>query len=339
MAEAGAPSGRGARALILGVSGTALTADERAFLREADPWGFILFARNIEAPGQVAALTGALREAVGRDAPILIDQEGGRIARLRAPHWREWPAPEVDGDAGGAEALSLRYRIIAQELRAVGVDVNCMPILDVPGVGTHPIIDTRVLARDPATIAERGRAVCAGLMAGGVLPVLKHMPGHGRAQADSHEALPRVVAAHAHLVETDFAPFRALADQPLGMTAHVVYDAIDPDRAATVSPPCLRAIREEIGFDGCLMTDDIGMGALSGSVADRARASLDAGCDLVLHCNGEMAEMEALAGVVPLLEGRARDRADGALARRTGPDGENLAALEARYRRATGRAA
>jgi len=328
-----------ARAAIFGTGGPVLEAAERAFFAEADPWGFILFARNVETPDQLRRLTGDLRSAVGRDAPVLIDQEGGRVARLRPPQWRGWAPAEADAGRGGAEALRLRYRIIAAELRAAGIDVNCMPILDLPGPGCHPIIDDRVLGRSVDEIAERGAAVCDGLMAGGVVPVIKHLPGHGRAGADSHEGLPEVDASLAALRETDFAPFRALADQPLGMTAHIRCGAIDAERPATLSPAAILLIREEIGFDGCLMTDDISMGALAGPVAARAEAALAAGCDVVLHCNGEIAEMEAVAGAVPALTEAAAARAARAEAARGAPGPFDMAEALARYCALTGEAA
>lgn len=332
-------------AAIYGLSGPDLAPQEAAFFRDADPWAFILFARNVSDPAQLDRLTGRLREVAGRDAPILIDQEGGRVQRLRPPHWRQWQdvlhlfgsvSDASVGEARALEAVRLRYRIIADELRAVGIDVNCAPVLDVPAPGGHEIIGARALGHTADQVARRGRAVCEGLLAGGVLPVVKHVPGHGRAPADSHLSLPRVSASREDLARVDFAPFRALADQALGMTAHVVYEAIDPQRCATLSPEVIAMIRREIGFDGLLMTDDLSMRALSGPMGDRARDALSAGCDIVLHCNGDLAEMEAIAASVPALSGRAADRAATAEAARHAPDAENIAAADARYRALTG---
>ncbi|MEL6220036.1 MAG: glycoside hydrolase family 3 protein [Pseudomonadota bacterium] len=317
-------------AVIFGLAGLELTADERAFFSEVDPWGFILFARNIETPEQVRALTSALREAVGREAPVLIDQEGGRVARLRPPHWRDWPVPLVDAEAG-EERLRLRYRLIAAELAAIGIDVDCAPMLDLPVEGTHPIIADRVLGRDPEAVARAGRVVAEALLAGGVLPIIKHIPGHGRAVVDSHDMLPAASAPRETLATTDFAPFRALADLPMAMTGHVVFEAIDPDRPATLSPACIAAIRDEIGFDGLLITDDLSMHALSGPMEARCSGALAAGCDLLLHCNGKRPEMDSVAAEAPELMGRAAERAATALSWRRAPDGADLEALAARY--------
>lgn len=307
-----------------------LSAAERAFFAQANPWGFILFARNVESPDQLARLTGALRESVGWDAPVLVDQEGGRVQRLRPPHWRDW-LPMLDEAASlapeqRARGLWLRARLIAAELRAVGIDVNCAPVLDLASHDTHPVIRNRCLGGDPAEVARLGRAVAEGLLDGGVLPVVKHMPGQGRAALDSHVALPLVTADRGEL-EADFAPFRALADLPIAMTAHVVYRALDP-MPATQSPAVIGLLRDLIGFDGLLLTDDLSMQALAGDFGDRARASLAAGCDIVLHCNGDPAEMAAVAAVVPELWGRRAERADAALALRRAPDGDAAALAE-----------
>jgi beta-N-acetylhexosaminidase len=323
------------RAAILGCAGPRLAPSERAFLAEADPWGLILFARNVETPDQLRALTGDLRAALGRDAPIFTDQEGGRVARLRGPHWRDWaPLPALARALAPAaldEALRLRFRLIAHELRAAGLDGDCMPIADVAQPDADPIIATRALGDEPGPVALRARAVADALLKGGVLPVVKHLPGHGRATADSHETLPAVDAPLDLLRRTDFAAFAALADLPLGMTAHVVYAALDPSGPATTSAPAIRAIREEIGFDGLLMTDDLSMKALSGGMAERARASLAAGCDVILHCNGDRAEMEAALSETPPLAGRARARAEAALAARRAPAPFDAAAAQARH--------
>lgn len=324
-----------ARAIILGCAGPRLSAGEAAFFRDADPWGFIVFARNVQDPDQLRALTAELREAVGRDAPILVDQEGGRVARLKPPHWREWPWMErmVEGlpEALADEALAIQFRAIAAELQAVGLDVNCMPIADVRFEETDGIISTRALGRTAATVARRGRIVADAMAAGGVLPVLKHLPGHGRATADSHLALPVVDASLEELRAHDFAAFRPLADLVMGMTAHIVYSAIDPEAPATQSPAGIRAIREELGFDGLLMTDDLSMNALAGGMAERAERSIAAGCDLILHCNGDMAEMEGALSATPRLEGRALARAERALAARRAPEPFDAEAADARF--------
>ncbi len=289
-------SGREPLAAIFGCSGTALSPDERSFFRDADPLGFILFARNIETPDQVRGLVTALRGAVGRDdAPVLIDQEGGRVARLGAPHWRKYPSARAIA-ALGEEAARLGARLIADDLAALGITVNCMPVLDLPAAEADPIIGDRAYGARPDGVIALARAVCAGLLAGGVLPVIKHMPGHGRATVDSHKDLPRVAAPLALLEAHDFAPFRALAQMPWAMTAHVVYTAIDPDDAATVSPRLIAGtIRGSIGFDGFLVSDDLSMQALAGPIGARARKALAAGCDAVLHCNGRMDEMIEVA--------------------------------------------
>ncbi|MEX5729386.1 beta-N-acetylhexosaminidase [Rhodovulum iodosum] len=323
----------GAGAFFSGCAGPVLSEAERRFFAEARPLGFILFDRNIEDPGQLRALTGALREAVGRDAPILIDQEGGRVQRMKPPYWRQWrPALEQmqSADPGrAARAMFLRSRLIAEELRAVGIDVNCAPVADLARRDTHPVLKNRCYGSDAVTVIGAARAVAEGLLAGGVLPVLKHIPGHGRGTLDSHMTLPRVSADRATLEAEDFAPFRALADLPMAMTAHIVYDAIDPDRAATVSPQAIGVIRDEIGFDGLLMSDDISMQALSGDMKRRTVAALRAGCDAVLHCNGDMAEMEAVAEEAGMLSEAGALRAAAALARRRPPAPAQAEALEA----------
>lgn len=321
-------------AVILGLSGTELTAGEAAFFRRADPWGFILFARNVDTPDQVRRLTASLRETVGRDAPILIDQEGGRVQRLRAPHWREWMAPLDEATATGPraeQALALRYRLIAHELRAVGIDANCAPCLDLARPETHPFLRNRCLGSDPATVAAIGRAAANGMLAGGVLPILKHMPGHGRGIADSHHDLPGTDAPLAELLTTDFAPFAALADLPLAMSAHMHYRQID-SQPGTTSAAITALIRHRIGFHGLLMTDDIGMNALSGTPATRAAAAIAAGCDVVLHCNGTLAEMEAVVTVAGPLSPPAQSRAARALTFRRPPDPVDIDALEADLR-------
>lgn len=323
----------GLSATILGCEDTVLGAFEAGFFAEAQPFGFILFARNVDTPDQLRRLTGDLREAVGRDVPILIDQEGGRVQRLRAPHWREWhPALDQVALAGpdhAARSMKLRARILAQELRDVGIDVNCIPLADVARDETHPILLNRLYGHDPATVAEISRAVADGLMQGGVLPVLKHLPGYGLGTVDSHETLPHVSAPREVLDQVDFAAFRPLTDLPIGMTAHIVYEAIESGVPVTLSPALITLIRDEIGFDGLLMTDDLSMGALPGPIEERAALARAAGCDIVLHCNGDSAEMEAVVGASGQLEGAAARRADAALAARTAPDPLDIGALEA----------
>jgi beta-N-acetylhexosaminidase len=322
-------------ATILGLEGPILEAEEALFFQIAQPWGFILFARNIESPDQLRRLTADLRGAVGRDAPILIDQEGGRVQRMRAPHWREWlpPLDQMDRLEGEAalRAMELRYRIIAAELRAVGIDVNCAPLADVARDVTHPVLLNRLYGRDPATVAAVARAVADGLLAGGVVPVLKHLPGYGLGAVDSHEDLPRVAAPREELEAVDFAAFRRLADLPLGMTAHIVYDAVDPDAPATLSPKAIRLIREDLGFAGLLMTDDLSMNALPGTIGARARGAIDAGCDLILHCNGKRGEMEDVLAEAGTLDADALARGEAALALRAGAEPLDIAAAEAEF--------
>jgi len=308
------------RAAIFGCAGLRLSAAERAFFTDADPWGFILFARNIDSPDQARALTDELRACVGRAAPVLVDQEGGRVARLRPPHWRAWRDVRamISGlaVAAAAEALRLRYRLIAAELRGVGVDVNCAPLLDVAQPGGAAFLRDRALGEDAATVARLGRAVRDGLEAGGVAPVIKHIPGHGRGDADSHLRLPVARADRAALDAVDFAAFRPHADAAMAMSAHVLYPALDPDACATFSPIVVEAIRRDIGFDGLLITDDIEMGALAGAMDARAARALAAGCDVVLHCSADMAGMQAVAAAAPPLCGRSLARAEAAMARR-----------------------
>ena len=312
------------KAVIFGCAGPSLSWDERAFFRDADPLGFILFKRNCENPRQVRALVQELRGAIGRaDAPVLIDQEGGRVARLQPPHWRSYPAPATLGALGGESArvaVRLVARLIADDLAGLGITVDCLPVLDVPQVGADPVIGDRAYAHDPAVVARLGRAACEGLLEGGVLPVIKHAPGHGRAQVDSHHALPRVTASRAELESTDFAPFRALAGMPWALTAHIVYSAVDAEAPATLSPLVIREIiRASMGFDGVLVSDDLSMNALGGPIGVRAARALAAGCDLALHCNGNPAEMVPIATEVSSLAPEARRRLDRAEARRHAP--------------------
>jgi beta-N-acetylhexosaminidase len=310
-------------AFITGLAGTRLTAKERSFLRDARPWGLILFKRNIITPEATIALINEFRDVVGRDAPVLIDQEGGRVSRLTPPHWPDYPPGaaygriyERDRDTGVAAAW-LGARLMAADLANLGITVDCLPVADVPALGADPIIGDRAYGIGVHQVVELAAAAAQGLMAGAVLPVLKHIPGHGRASVDSHLKLPIVDADRPSLEAVDFAAFRALADLPLGMTAHVVYAAIDSDRPATTSAIMVQdVIRGSIGFDGVLMTDDIAMGALSGTIGERTREAVAAGCDLVLHCNGHLDQMQQVAANIPVLEGAAMARATRALGAR-----------------------
>lgn len=323
---------------IYGCAGESLSPDEQAFFRQTRPWGFILFARNISSPAQVIALVAELRATVDDvNTPILIDQEGGRVARLKPPHWRQRPPAARfgalhDADPEAAkEATYLNARLIAHDLATLGINVDCLPVLDVPVPGAHDIIGDRAFAHDPHTIIELGRAQIDGLLDGGVLPVMKHIPGHGRAGSDSHLALPRVTATEAELSGSDFVTFRSLDGCPIAMTAHVVYESIDPQRPATTSPKVIRdVIRGEIGFTGLLMSDDLSMKALDGALSVRARAALFAGCDLVLHCNGDMDEMRDVASEVKPLDGLALKRSEQALAHLRVPAPFDAAAAEVR---------
>lgn len=310
-------------AAILGCAGLTLSKSERAFFRDAQPWGFILFARNVESPDQVRALTAELRDTVGRaDAPILIDQEGGRVARLRPPHWKPYPPGRAYGELAGNDPLLRREitrlggRLLAHDLASLGINVDCVPVLDVPDPEGHEIIGDRAYGQTPEDVALLGRAAAEGLIAGGVLPVIKHIPGHGRAKADSHLELPVVEASWDELDARDFAPFRALSDMPMAMTAHVIYTEVDRKRPATTSRSAFkRVIRGAIGFEGLVMSDDLSMKALAGSFRERAERSLAAGCDVVLHCNGDMTEMKAVLSGTGALKGKAGRRAAAALAR------------------------
>jgi beta-N-acetylhexosaminidase len=311
------------RAFISGLGGTTLSAAERSFLQASQPWGVILFSRNIENPVQLSRLTQSVREAVGRDAPVLVDQEGGRIQRLGPPHWPIYPPGAAYGEvydrdpAKGSRAAYLGAHLMAADLAAVGIDVDCLPIADVPVAGANSVIGDRAYGDTAEKVATIARCVADGLAECGVLPVLKHIPGHGRATIDSHGDLPIVETDRSALQATDFAAFRPLADLPLGMTAHVLYRAIDPLAPATTSATVVRdVIRDWLGFSGLLMSDDISMGALSGSLTERSRAAIAAGCDVVLHCSGKLDEMETVASAAPVLEGEAALRAESALARR-----------------------
>ena len=315
------------RAFITGISGTSLSADERAFIGAERPWGFILFKRNIETPRQVASLVDELKTCAGRqDAPVLIDQEGGRVQRLGPPHWPVYPAGSLFGalydeePALGLRAARLSARLIAVDLFDLGISVDCLPLADVPVAGADAVIGDRAYGTEPGKVAAIARAVTQGLAEGGILPVLKHIPGHGRATADSHLRLPTVNSPRNELENTDFAAFRPLADLPMAMTAHVVFSALDPVHPATTSATIVQqVIRGVIGFQGLLMSDDVSMNALSGSGAERTKAIFAAGCDMVLHCNGNPEEMRAVAAETPELSGKALERAEQALGSRRAP--------------------
>ena len=321
------------RAFITGLAGAALTTAERHFVQEAAPLGLILFKRNVTTPDAMRRLIAEFRTAVGRHAPVLVDQEGGRVQRLGPPHWPIYPPGAAygavfdrDPDAG-LRAARLGGRLIANDLAQLGIDVDCAPVADVPAVGADPVIGNRSYGSDPAKVAALAGAFAAGLMEGGVLPVLKHLPGHGRATADSHQRLPVVTADRATLDGTDFAAFRPLCDLPLGMTAHVVFTAVDPVAPATTSANIVKhVIRDSIGFTGLLMSDDISMGALSGSLSERTKAAIAAGCDVVLHCNGVLSEMFEVAAEAPVLAGDAARRATAALSARKPPASFDVAA-------------
>jgi beta-N-acetylhexosaminidase len=325
------------RAFITGVSGPELGAAEREFIRLERPWGFILFKRNIQTPEQVVLLVGELRQAIGDpEAPVLIDQEGGRVQRFGPPHWPVYPPGAVFGvlydidRALGLSAARLSARLIAADLIELGITVDCLPLADVPVDGADAVIGNRAYGTEPAKVAAIARAVTEGLEQGGVLPVLKHIPGHGRATADTHFRLPEVDTSKAELERTDFAAFQPLADLPMAMTAHVVFSALDPAQPATTSATIIQqVIRGVIGFQGLLMSDDVSMNALAGSIAERTRAIIAAGCDMVLHCNGDLGEMRAVAAETPELSGKALERANRALASRRAPQAFDRVAARA----------
>lgn len=306
--------------VIFGCAGLVLSDDERRFFRRADPLGFILFKRNCDTPQQIRTLTAALRETVGReDAPILIDQEGGRVQRLQPPHWRSAPAPGLFGvlaqrdPVRAREAASLNARLIAAELVDLGIDVDCVPCVDIPAPDAHAFLGDRTFGSDPTVVAEMGRVVAEACLGSGVLPIVKHIPGHGRARSDSHFELPVVTASRDELERTDFVPFQALSDMPWAMTAHIVYTAYDDRLPATLSPAVIdRVIRGHIGFDGVLVSDDLNMKALQGDLGQLAAGSIAAGCDLALHCNGDIAEMQRVAdALTPMSEATGRRIARG----------------------------
>ncbi len=325
-------------AVITDAAGLRLTSEEKALFRDMNPFGFILFARNVESADQVSALCGDFREAVGRDCPITIDQEGGRVQRLRAPLARNWlpPLDHVDRAGENAErSMYLRYRLIAHELHALGIDSNCAPMVDVAQEGTHPFLLNRCYGRDTETVGRVGRSVAQGLLDGGVLPIIKHMPGHGRSTLDTHFDLPHVDLPLSELEQSDFATFRALNDLPMGMSAHLVFDQID-SLPATISATMMTVIRENIGFDGLIMTDDISMKALSGTASELSRKALDAGCDVSLHCNGSFADRKEVLEVAGEMTDVAQQRAERALAMRKAPQELDINAAEAELSRLMG---
>jgi beta-N-acetylhexosaminidase len=327
-----------ARAFITDATGLALSPEERAFFREADPFGFIIFKRNVETRDQLRGLVAQMREAVGWTAPVLVDQEGGRVQRLQPPHWPRYPTGASYGAiydrdrAQGLIAARLGARLIAYDLAEVGIDVDCLPLADVPVSDADPVIGNRAYGTTPEKVAAIGAAVAEGLMDGGVLPVLKHIPGHGRATADSHHKLPVVDTDRATLESSDFAAFRPLAKLPLGMTAHVVFSAIDALAPATTSVKMVQeVIRRSIGFDGLLMSDDLSMNALNGTLTERSHATLAAGCDILLHCNGSLDERREVAAASPPLAGDAKRRADAALSSRRAVNGFDVAAAREQF--------
>lgn len=310
----------GLSAAIFDTEGTELTADERAFFKDVNPFGYILFARHCTSPEAVKRLVSELKSLSGRDRlPVLIDQEGGRVARLRPPHWHKYPPASVFADMvkrsreSAHRAVHLNARLIAHDLYELGITVDCAPLADLPVEGSHDIIGDRAFGTEAEQVIYLARAMAAGLMEGGIVPVLKHIPGHGRAFADSHLELPVVNEPLEVLRTTDFVPFKALANLPMGMTAHVLYTAIDDKHMATVSPKAINLIRNELSFKGLLFSDDISMKAMEGNLAERARSALAAGCDVVIHCNATLAEKQEAAQGVSALEGESLARAERAM--------------------------
>lgn len=302
-------------AVIFGCSGAALSDKERSFFADADPLGFILFQRNCNNPEQVQALVDSLRDAVKRpNAPVLIDQEGGRVQRLKPPYWRSVPpassfADLYDIDRERAlEAVRLNSYLIARELCDLGININCAPVLDLPQPGADLIIGDRAYGNNTSKISALALAACEGLLVGGVLPVIKHIPGHGRANVDSHKALPFVEENIEVMAKSDFVPFKDMNFMPWAMTAHVLYKELDEDKPATTSIKVIKMIRSDIGFEGVLLSDDLSMQALDGSLKSRTASALAAGCDVALHCNGEMLEMIQVASGADLLSNQAIKR-------------------------------
>lgn len=327
------------KAMILGCTGLSLSADEIAFYRDEQPWGFIVFTRNLSEPAQITDLVAAMRDTVGgRNAPVLIDQEGGRVQRIREPMIPRYPSGTDLGDLyrqdrdKGLRAAWLLSRLHAFDLLRLGINVDCLPVLDVPIEGASNVIGSRAYGNDPVTVGEMGEAAAKGLKAGGMLPVMKHIPGHGRGMADSHFELPIVPTPRAELETHDFAPFKRLNKELMAMVGHVVYSDIDPDFPATASKTVMSdIIRGSIGFEGLLMTDDLSMNALKGSMGERAKAFIAAGGDIVLHCHGIMDEMKDVAAHVPVLSGRALARAQAVEAAFGFDDGADEATIRAEF--------
>lgn len=331
---------RQSKSMILGCAGPVLGADEKSLYRDEQPWGFILFARNLSEPQQIRDLVAEMRDCVGRpDAPVLIDQEGGRVQRIRPPHVEAYPPAARLGEiyaadrGAGLRAAWLMSRLHAFDLTRLGITVDCLPVLDVLIEGATQAIGNRSYGSDPAMVTALGTAAAEGLKAGGMLPVMKHMPGHGRAMADSHHDLPVVSASRADLEAQDFAPFRALRHELMGMSAHILFTEIDAGRPATTSPVVIEEIiRGHIGFDGLLLSDDSSMNALKGTIGERAADILAGGCDIVLHCNGLMEEMKAVVERVPELAGRSLERAKAVEAAFPAADDTNEEAARAEFR-------
>lgn len=325
------------RPVIYGMAGLQLTEDEKTWFKSQRPVGYILFARNCESPAQVQALTSSLKALHDYLPLILIDQEGGRVARLKPPHWRKVPPAGLFADLAGKDLKAaqrmvyLNARLIAADLVSCGINTDCAPLADIPTDRCHDIIGDRAYGTSPAQVVTLGRAMADGLLDGGVLPVLKHIPGHGRAEVDSHESLPLVDASLEELIAQDFVPFRELADLPLGMTAHIRYTAIDPTQPATLSPATIKLVREQIGFKGILMTDDLSMKALQGDFGQLTKESLAAGCDLVLHCNGNMDEMQRIGAALPEISDELEARLDAVASMITPMPGEEEGSLLAEY--------
>ncbi len=302
--------------IIFGCKSTRLSDEEKAFYRAVQPWGFILFSRNVDTPDQVSALVEEMKSCVDHDdVAVLVDQEGGRVRRLRPPHWAEYHSAEVIGGhykqdkTRGKRIAWLQSRLMAFDLVKLGINVDCLPVLDVPVPGAHDVIGDRAYSQDVNSISEMGRDAAQGMLDGGVLPVIKHIPGHGRSMVDSHLDLPRVETDLETLKATDFEPFKRLAEMPVAMTAHVIYEAVDASAPATTSKTVIDdIIRNYIGFDGLLMCDDLSMKALSGDFSERVQSSFAAGCDVVLHCNGEMEEMRQVADALPEFGEKAFER-------------------------------
>lgn len=316
---------------IFGLSGLTLTDDERAFFRDSDPAGYILFGRNIENREQLRRLTDELRALDGRNnVPILIDQEGGRVARMKSPEWPPFPSGAIfdalyeRAPASAIEAARLNAMALAAMLAEVGINVDCLPLLDVRQAGASDVIGDRALGSEPMRVAALGRAILGGLQDGGVVGIVKHIPGHGRALLDTHEALPVVTASDSEL-QTDLAPFAALRDAAMAMTCHVIFEAWDPERPATLSPVIIDSvIRQRIGFHGLLMSDDLDMKALSGDVPSRAADAVAAGCDIALNCWAKMDDMVGIANALDPISPVSRARLEGAMDRISGV-GDNRA--------------